>query len=118
MRSPKLKFEIRKQRTRAKIAKVSKRIRLSVFKSNQHIYAQIIDDVNSLTIVSASTLDKAIKQTNKSNCNKDAAIKVGELLAIRAAEKNIVDVVFDKGGYKYHGVIKALADATKKQLNF
>jgi large subunit ribosomal protein L18 len=118
MRNPKLKFEIRKKRIRAKIAKVSNRVRLSVFKSGQHIYAQIIDDVNSITIASASTLDEAIRKTKKSNCNKGAATKVGELLAVRAAEKNIVDVVFDKGGYKYHGVIKALADATKKQLNF
>ena len=66
MRNPKLKFEIRKKRTRAKIAKVSDRVRLSVFKSSQHIYAQIIDDVNSITMASASTLDKAIKKSKKS----------------------------------------------------
>jgi len=118
MRNPKLKFEIRKKRIRAKIAKVSDRVRLSVFKSGKHVYAQIIDDVNSVTIASASTLDKEIRQLKKSNCNKASAIKVGELLADRAAKNNIVDVVFDKGGYKYHGVIKALADAAKKQLNF
>ena len=118
MRNPKLKFEIRKRRIRAKIGKVSNRVRLSVFKSSKHVYAQIIDDTNSVTIASASTLDDGIRQLKKSNCNKSSATKVGELLAIRAAQKNIVDVVFDKGGYKYHGVIKALAEATKKQLNF
>jgi len=118
MRNPKLKFEIRKKRTRTKIAKVSNRVRLSVFKSGRHVYAQIIDDANSITIASASTLDEGIRQLKKSNCNKNSAIKVGELLADRAAKKGVTYVVFDKGGYKYHGIIKALADAAKKELNF
>jgi len=118
MRSSKVKFDIRKSRIRAKLARVSDRVRLSVFKSGKHIYAQIIDDSKSITLVSASTLDKEIRQLKKSNCNVAFASKVGDLIAERAANKGIEQVVFDKGGYKYHGVIKALADAARKKLKF
>lgn len=118
MRSSKLKFETRKIRVRSKIAKVSNRIRLSVFKSGRHIYAQIIDDKQSITIASASTLDKEIRQLNKSNCNVGIAAKLGELIGERASLKGIEEVVFDKGGYKYHGVVKALADAARKKIKF
>jgi large subunit ribosomal protein L18 len=118
MRNPKLKFETRRDRVRSKISKVSNRIRLSVFKSGRHIYAQIIDDKNSITVASASTLDTAIRQLKKSNCNVSIATKVGELLGERAALEGVKEVVFDKGGYKYHGVVKALADAARKKIKF
>ncbi|MCC8417112.1 MAG: 50S ribosomal protein L18 [Rickettsia endosymbiont of Bryobia graminum] len=118
MRSAKVKFDVRKARVRSKISKVSDRIRLSVFKSGEHIYAQIIDDKQSITIASASTLDKEIRQLKKSNCNISLATKVGELIANRASEKGVEEVVFDKGGYKYHGVVKALADAAREKIKF
>ncbi|PCJ26937.1 MAG: 50S ribosomal protein L18 [Rickettsiales bacterium] len=111
-------FKRRKERVRVKLKKVSDRNRLSVFKSGRHIYAQIIDDSTSRTLVSASTLDKEIRVTAKSNCNVEFAVKVGKLLADRAAEKSINLVAFDKGGHKYHGVVKALADEARKKLQF
>ena len=111
-------FRRRKERLRTKLKKVSNRNRLSVFKSARHIYAQIIDDSTSTTLVSASTLDSEIRKVNKSNCNIDFAIKVGKLLAQRAAKKSIKLVAFDKGGHRYHGVIKALADEARKELQF
>ncbi|WP_341755297.1 50S ribosomal protein L18 [Candidatus Tisiphia endosymbiont of Ptychoptera albimana] len=118
MRSSKLKFDIRKARVRSKISKVSNRLRLSIFKSGKHIYAQVIDDKQSITIASASTLDKEIRQLKKSNCNVGTATKVGDLIGERASLKGVQEVVFDKGGYKYHGVVKALADAARKKMKF
>lgn len=118
MRNSKCKFEIRKNRVRSKISKVSDRARLSVFKSGKHIYAQIIDDVNSITIAAASTLDKEIRRLKASNCNVHSAAKVGELIAIRSLNQGVIKVVFDKGGCKYHGVIKSLADAARVKLEF
>lgn len=118
MRTPKRQFEIRKNRVRTRISKDSDRARLSVFKSGRHIYAQVIDDLNAITLVSASTLEKDIRKDKKSNCNVDIAARVGELLGKRALKAGIKKVVFDKGGYKYHGVIKALADASRKDLEF
>ncbi|AMX84829.1 50S ribosomal protein L18 [Geobacillus subterraneus] len=102
----------RHARIRKKIVGTTERPRLSVFRSNKHIYAQIIDDTKSATIVSASTLDKefGLDSTN----NIDAAKKVGELVAKRALEKGIKQVVFDRGGYLYHGRVKALADAARE----
>lgn len=111
-------FRRRRDRVRAKLRKVSDRNRLSVFKSGRHIYAQIIDDATSQTLAAASTLDKDLRKVGKSNCNKELAASVGKLLAERAAKKSIKLVAFDKGGYKYHGVIKALADEARKQLQF
>ena len=118
MRSTNRKFEIRKNRVRSKIARISGRIRLSVFKSGRHLYAQVIDDNKSEVLAAASTLEKAIRLENKSNCNKEMAAKVGELISERAAKKGVVQVVFDRGGYMYHGVVRALADAARKQLQF
>ncbi|ODA16971.1 50S ribosomal protein L18 [Geobacillus thermoleovorans] len=102
----------RHARIRKKIFGTAERPRLSVFRSNKHIYAQIIDDTQSSTIVSASTLDKefGLDSTN----NIEAAKKVGELVAKRALEKGIKKVVFDRGGYLYHGRVKALADAARE----
>lgn len=112
------RFKRRKDRVRVKLRKVSDRNRLSVFKSGRHIYAQIIDDTNSVTLVSASTLDKEIRKSAKSNCNVEFAVRVGKLLADRAADKSIKLVAFDKGGHRYHGVVKALADEARKKLQF
>ena len=98
-------------RIRNKISGTAERPRLCVFRSNANVYAQIIDDVAGNTLVSASTLDKEIKTKH---ANKEAAKEVGKLSAKRAAEKNIKDVVFDRGGYIYHGVIKELAEAARE----
>ena len=117
MRSSKRRFEIRKNRVRTAIASSSSRARLSVFKSCKHLYVQVIDDKNGVTIASASTLDKALR-SDKSCVNKAMAEKVGALIAERAAKQGVTTVVFDKGGYRYHGVIKALADAARKELEF
>lgn len=118
MRSPKRRFEVRRNRIRAAIAVRSERLRLSVFKSGRHLYAQVIDDKSAVTIASASTLESSIRQNKKSNCNKVMAEKIGALVAQRAVAKGVTSVVFDKGGYKYHGVIQALADAARKELEF
>jgi large subunit ribosomal protein L18 len=95
------------------------RARLSVFRSSKHIYAQLIDDVKGTTLVTASTLEKPMREGAKSGANIAAAKAVGKLIAERAKEKGIKDVVFDRGGYLYHGRIKALADAAREGgLNF
>ncbi|MDN5389600.1 50S ribosomal protein L18 [Bacillus sp. LB7] len=99
-------------RVRAKLSGTPERPRLNVFRSNKHIYAQVIDDVNGVTLVSASTLDKDFNAENVSDTS--AAAKVGELVAKRASEKGITNVVFDRGGYLYHGRVKALADAARE----
>ncbi len=95
------------------------RARLSVFRSSQHIYAQVIDDDKGVTLASASTIEKATRAAGKTGANIEAAKAVGKLIAERAKEKGIKDVVFDRGGYLYHGRIKALADAAREGgLNF
>ncbi len=102
----------RHARVRTKLSGTAARPRLNVFRSNKHIYAQLIDDVNGVTLVSASTLDKEVSAD--STGNKEAAVKVGELVAKRAVEKGVKEVVFDRGGYLYHGRIQALADAARE----
>ncbi|MFB6469183.1 50S ribosomal protein L18 [Cytobacillus sp. Hz8] len=102
----------RHARVRAKLSGTAARPRLNVFRSNKHIYAQLIDDVNGVTIASASTLDKEISLD--ATANVDAAVKVGELVAKRATVKGVTSVVFDRGGYLYHGRVKALADAARE----
>ena len=95
------------------------RTRLSVFRSSKHIYAQLIDDVKGTTLVAASSLEKSMREDAKTGANIAAAKAVGKLIAERAKEKGIKDVVFDRGGYLYHGRIKALADAAREGgLNF
>lgn len=111
-------FKRRKNRVRTKLRKVSNRNRLSVFKSGRHIYAQIINDDTAKTLVSASTLEQSIYTPSKSNCNIECAIKVGKILAERAEKQSIKLVAFDKGGHKYHGVIKALANEARKKIQF
>ena len=98
-------------RVRRKVSGTAERPRLSVYRSNTNIYAQIIDDVAGNTLVSASTLDKEVKVKH---ANKEAAKEVGALIAKRAADKKIKSVVFDRGGYIYHGVIKELAEAARE----
>ena len=98
-------------RVRRKISGTAECPRLCVYRSNTNLYAQIIDDVAGNTIVSCSTLDKDVKMKH---ANKEAAKEVGTLIAKKAAEKNIKTVVFDRGGYIYHGVVKELADAARE----
>lgn len=102
----------RHARVRAKVVGTANVPRLNVFRSNSNIFAQIIDDEKAVTLVSASSIDKELKLTNGSNV--EAATKVGELLAKRAKDKKIKKVVFDRGGYLYHGRVKALADAARE----
>ena len=112
------KFERRRRhlRVRKKISGTSECPRLCVFRSNTNVYAQIIDDTKGVTLVQASTLDKEVKTKHS---NKEAAKEVGTLVAKRALEKNIKDVVYDRGGYVYHGVVKELAEAAREAgLNF
>lgn len=106
------KFQRRKQRVRTKLKK-SGRVRLSVFRSGQHIYAQLIDDAAGKTIAAASTAEKELKTTVKNGASVDGAKAVGELIAKRAKEAKVAEVVFDRGGYLFHGRIKALADAAR-----
>jgi large subunit ribosomal protein L18 len=95
------------------------RARLSVFRSSKHIYAQLIDDDKGQTMASASSLEKSFREDTKNGANIGAAKAVGKLIAERAKEKGIKDVVFDRGGYLYHGRVKALADAAREGgLNF
>ena len=98
-------------RVRRKISGTAERPRLCVYRSNTNIYAQIIDDVAGKTLVSASTLEKEVK-TKKAN--KEAAKEIGSLIAKRAKEAKISNVVFDRGGYIYHGVVKELAEAARE----
>ena len=98
-------------RVRRKISGTAECPRLCVYRSNTNLYAQIIDDVAGNTIVSCSTLDKDVKTKH---ANKEAAKEVGTLIAKKAAEKNIRTVVFDRGGYIYHGVVKELAEAARE----
>lgn len=107
--------ELRKQRhyrVRAKVTGTAERPRLNVFRSSKHIYAQIIDDVTGTTLVSASTLDKDLNIASTGNV--EAAKAVGAAVAKRASEKNITAVVFDRGGYIYHGRVAALAEAARE----
>ncbi len=98
-------------RVRRKISGTKETPRLCVYRSNANIYVQIIDDVAGSTLVSASTLDKEVKEKRS---NKVAAKEVGALIAKRALEKNITTVVFDRGGYIYHGIVKELAEAARE----
>ena len=100
-------------RIRNKIQGTAERPRLSVFRSEKHMYAQLIDDLNGHTLISASTVDPALKEL-KNGANVEAAQKVGELIAKRAKEKGYDKVVFDRSGYLYHGRVKALADAARE----
>lgn len=101
----------RHRRVRAKISGTPERPRLNVFRSNKHIYAQLIDDVNGCTLAAASSKDKGFEGNGG---NKDAARKVGQAIAKLALDKKIEEVVFDRGGYLYHGRVKELADGARE----
>ena len=101
----------RHKRVRGKISGTAECPRLNVFRSTKNIYAQIIDDVKGVTLVAASSLDK---EFNGNGGNKEAARKVGEMIATRAAEKGISQVVFDRGGYIFHGRVKELAEGARE----
>ena len=105
----------RRKRVRSTLRDRAKgRPRLSVFRSNLHIYAQVIDDRDGKTLASASTLDKDLKGKVKSGGNRGAAEEVGKLIAQRATAAGVTQVIFDRGPYLYHGRIKALADAARE----
>ncbi|MCR5594144.1 MAG: 50S ribosomal protein L18 [Saccharofermentans sp.] len=99
-------------RVRKNVSGTTERPRLCVFRSNSHIYAQVIDDTTGTTLVAASSLDKDIKSGNGGNI--EAAKEVGKLVAQRAQDKKITEVVFDRGGYLYHGRVAALAEAARE----
>jgi large subunit ribosomal protein L18 len=108
-------FRRRRQRQRYKLRQTGKgRPRLSVFRSSRHIYAQIIDDSAGNTLVAASTLDRGVKDGIKTGADKAAASAVGRLVAERARAAGIDRVVFDRGAYRFHGRVKALADAARE----
>jgi large subunit ribosomal protein L18 len=103
-----------RRRIRSRIQGTAERPRLSVFKSAKHCYAQVIDDRRGVTLVAASSLDEGFTTELKNGGNIAAAKKVGELLARRAKEKGVTRVVFDRGGYPYHGKVKALAESARE----
>jgi large subunit ribosomal protein L18 len=114
------RIERRRGRVRGVLARAAHgRKRLSVFRSSKHIYAQVIDDDRGTTLASASSLEKTAREGQKTGANLDAAKAVGKLIAQRAQEKGVKDVIFDRGAYLYHGRVKALADAAREGgLNF
>ncbi len=108
-------FERRKQRVRSAIRRqTNKRVRLSVFRSGKHIYAQLIDDSKGATLAAASSLDADVKSKVKSTSTIEAAKVIGALIAQRAKKADVKEVVFDRGGYLFHGRVKALADAARE----
>lgn len=105
----------RRQRLRFQLRQKSHgRPRLSVFRSSQHIYVQIIDDAQGRTLAAASSLEKVMRESLKTGADKDAAAAVGKLIAERAVAAGVTEVVFDRGAYLYHGRVKALADAARE----
>ena len=105
--------KLKRETTRGRIKGTIDRPRLSVYRSNENIYAQIIDDTNSKTLISCSTLDRSIKLTLSNGRTCDASRLIGEKLAELSLKKNITKIVFDRGSYLYHGRIKALADGAR-----
>ena len=115
MNKTKALFERRKQRNRTQLLKMAGgRARLSVFRSSKHIYAQIIDDQDGRTLASASSLEKDMRDKLKTGADSSAAGEVGKLVAERALKAGVKEVAFDRGGYKFHGRVKALADAARE----
>lgn len=115
MKTSKQMFDKRKSRVRYALKKnANGRSRLSVFRSGKHIYAQIIDDAKGATIAAASTLDKDFVKSDAKMTNIEAAGFVGKLVAERALKTGLLEVVFDRGGYIYHGRVKALAEAARE----
>jgi large subunit ribosomal protein L18 len=112
--------ERRRERVRRQVRKVANgRPRLSVYRSGRHIYAQVIDDLAGRTVAAASSLEKDMRSSLKTGADTNAAAEVGKLVASRAKEAGVENVVFDRGAYRYHGRVKALADAAREGgLNF
>lgn len=109
------KHQRRQMRVRARIRQIdSGRARLSVHRSNRHVYAQVIDDVRGVTLAAASSMDKELQGKLKATGNKEAAAVVGKLLGERAVKAGVSAVTFDRGGYLFHGRVKALADAARE----
>ena len=106
--------ERRHTRVRKTVSGTPVRPRLNVFRSAQHIYAQVIDDLKGETLASASSLEKTMRESGNTGANIDAAKAVGKLLAERAVKNGVKEVVFDRGSYLYHGRVKALADAARE----
>jgi large subunit ribosomal protein L18 len=114
MRTKKSLFDKRKLRNRLSIKKnIGNKLRLSVYRSNKHIYCQIIDDTKQITLCSSSTLDIEVKKELKSSGTIDAAEKVGKDIATKAKKNGFETVVFDRGGYLYHGRVKSLAEGAR-----
>ena len=115
MSTPRELFEKRKGRIRSALKKAANgKMRLSVFRSGKHIYAQVIDDAKGATVVSASTLDKEVRDNVKESSTVEAASFIGKVVAERAVKSGVSEVIFDRGGYIYHGRVKALADAARE----
>jgi large subunit ribosomal protein L18 len=115
MANANLKVERRKRRNRFHLKRNSGgRLRLSVHRSGRHIYAQVIDDAKGVTVASASSLDKELRGSVKSGANKDGAVAVGKAIAERALAAGVNEVAFDRGAYRYHGRVQALADAARE----
>ena len=114
LKAKKAKLNRRQRRVRSKVSGTPARPRLRVTRSNANIYAQIIDDVAAVTLVSASSLDSDIKATGKSGGNIEGAEEVGKLVGKRALDAGITEIVFDRGGNLYHGRVKALADGARE----
>jgi large subunit ribosomal protein L18 len=108
-----LRIKLRHQRIRKRVLGTTERPRLCVHFSGQHIYAQVIDDTVGKTVAAASTVEKGLRGNQRNHANVATAEKVGSLLAERTLEKNVRKVVFDRGGFTYHGRVKALADAAR-----
>ena len=113
-KNKKLTVNKRHRRIRVSLSGTTERPRLAVYRSNKHIYAQLIDDVKGLTIVSAGTVEKELKDKLKDGNDIESAKEIGKLIAERAKQKGVEAVVFDRGGYLYHGRIAALADAARE----
>ena len=115
MNTPRKLFKKRQARVRTALKNVANgKLRLSVFRSGKHIYAQIIDDIKGITVAAASTLDKEVRDSVKKTSTVDAASVIGKTVAERAIKSGVSEVVFDRGGYVYHGRVKALADAARE----
>lgn len=115
MNTPRKLFKKRQARARTALRNVANgKMRLSVFRSGKHIYAQIIDDLKGVTVASASTLDKEVRDSLKKTSNTEAAGVIGKTVATRAIKSGVSEVVFDRGGYIYHGRVKALAEAARE----
>ena len=115
MLNTKVLFKRRAERNRSALRRNAiGKVRLSVFRSSKNIYAQLIDDANGVTLAAASSLDKELRAALKTGADKAAAEAVGKLVAERALEKGLGEVVFDRGGYRYHGRVKALADSARE----